>query len=314
MNVLEDVDLLEFIGRQESQSMIPLSDFEDVIIERMANGVSCYGDEIPWQKHQDNFRFRPHEVTLWAGINGHGKSLVLSHVMAHLMKTSSCILASLEMKADSVGERLVKQISGCGKPTTNFIKAVLNWTDDRLWIYDELDTVEHKRIIGMCIYAFSELKIQHVFIDSLMKCGMDEDDYNSQKRFVDRLCWVAKTHGGHIHLVAHMRKGKTEFDIPDKFDVMGSSAITNLVDNVAIVHRNKKKEFEIEKGNEVEKMVPDSIVKIVKQRHGEWEGKINLWLDKESQQFKGSPDGRLEWFDIKMDVENVVQARTKQDG
>jgi len=299
MNVLENIDLLKLIGRQESQSLIPLSDFEDSILNRLKNGISQFGDELPWHKHQDNFRFRPHEVTLWAGINGHGKSLVLSHVMAHLMKTTTCILASLEMKADAVGERLIKQIAGLGKPAAGFSKGILKWTDDRLWIYDELDTVEHQRIIGMCIYAFTELKINHVFIDSLMKCGMDDDDYNAQKRFVDRLCWVAKAHGGHIHLVAHMRKGKSEFDVPDKFDVLGSSAITNLVDNVAIVHRNLRKEMLIEKGDDVDKMVPDSIVKVVKQRHGDWQGKINLWLDKESQQFKGSPDGKLEWFDIK---------------
>lgn len=309
MNVLENIDLLEFIGRQESQSIIPLSDFKDSILERLANGIKHFGDEIPWEKHHDNFRLRPHEVTLWAGINGHGKSLVLSHVMAHLMKSTKCILASLEMKADAVGERLVKQIAGLEKPTDSFSRGILDWTDDKLWIYDELDTVEHKRIIGMCIYAFTELNIQHVFIDSLMKCGMDEDDYNSQKRFVDRLCWVAKTHGGHIHLVAHMRKGKTEFDVPDKFDVMGSSAITNLVDNVVIVHRNKKKEMEMEKGNDVDKMIPDSIVKVVKQRHGDWEGKINLWLDKPSQQFKGSPDGRLEWFDVKFEAVTNIGAR-----
>ena len=301
MNVLENVDLLKFIGKQESQSIIPLSDFEDSIIDRLANGFAQFGDELPWHKHHDHFRFRPHEVTLWAGINGHGKSLVLSHVMAHLMKTTTCILASLEMKADAVGERLIKQIAGLENPASGFTKGILRWTDDRLWIYDELDTVEHKRRIGMCIYAFTELNIQHVFIDSLMKCGMDDDDYNAQKRFVDRLCWVAKAHGGHIHLVAHMRKGKSEFDVPDKFDVLGSSAITNLVDNVAIVHRNKKKESEIEKGGDADemKMIPDSIVKIVKQRHGNWEGKMNLWLDKESQQFKSSPDGKLEWFDIK---------------
>lgn len=298
MNILEDVDLLQFIGKQESQYIIPLSDHQESIIDRLKTGITVYGDELPWRKTHELFRFRPHEVTLWAGINGHGKSLVLSHVMAHLMKSSRCILASLEMHIDALGERLVRQIGGTGKPTQSYTSDILRWTGNRLWIYDQLDTVEHERIIGMCIYAFTVLKIDHVFIDSLMKCGMDDDDYNAQKKFIDRLCWVAKTHGGHIHLVAHMKKGKTEHDIPDKFDVLGASAITNLVDNVAIVHRNKKKECQFENGESVSNMVPDSTIKVVKQRHGEWEGKINLWFDKASQQFRGSPDGRLELFDI----------------
>jgi len=298
MNKLDDVDLLQFIGKQESQFLCPLGDYQEDILARLATGVKVHGDETPWHKASELFRFRPAEVTLWVGINGHGKSMVLSHVMAHLMKSTICVLASLEMSIAAIGERLIKQIAGNGMPTTEFAAQVLSWTDNRLWVYDQQDTVEHDRIIGLCIYSFTVLKADHIFIDSLMKCGIDEDNYNAQKRFVDRLCWVAKTHGGHIHLVAHMRKSKTEHDIPDKFDVMGSSSITNLVDNIAIVHRNKAKEEKVENGENVEKMIPDAIVKVVKQRHGEWEGKINLWFDKSSQQFKGSPDGRLEWFEI----------------
>ena len=80
--------------------------------------------------------------------------------------------------------------------------------------------------------ALKELKIQHVVIDSLMKCGIMDDDYNGQKQFVDCLCWAAKTYGGHIHLIHHIRKTRSEEEIPDKFDVMGASALTNLVDNV----------------------------------------------------------------------------------
>ncbi len=224
--------------------------------------------------------------------------MVLSHVTAHLMKQTRCLIASLEMPIASTGNRLLRQIGGLDNPTVSYIDEMLQWTSDKLWIYDELDTVKSERILGMCIYAMTELKIKHVVIDSLMKCGISGDDYNRQKEFVDRLCWEAKTYGGHIHLVHHMRKGRSESETPDKFDVKGAGEITDLVDNLIIVHRNKDKEKKIEQGKSVEDFVPDSTLTVAKQRHGEWEGVINLWFHKSSQQFTHSSDLRLERFDL----------------
>ena len=150
----------------------------------------------------------------------------------------------------------------------------------------------------MCIYAMTVLKIKHIVIDSLMKCGINGDDYNGQKTFVDRLCWAAKTYGGHIHLVHHMRKGRSESDAPDKFDVKGAGEITDMVDNLVIVHRNKEKERAIENGEHVHDGICDTTLIVAKQRHGEWEGKIKLWFHKESQRFASGSNLITENFDI----------------
>ncbi|MEN8171396.1 MAG: AAA family ATPase [Chloroflexota bacterium] len=299
MNNLNDVDFLKFVGKQESQFLEPVSTFRDEIHDVFENGTEQEGDTLPWRKTEDYFRLRPNEVTLWAGINGHGKSLLTSHVFAHLMKTSRCLIASLEMPIKRSGKRLLKQIAGTPNPTKAFRDMMIDWTNDRLWFYDQLDTVKTERIIGMCIYAFTELNIDHIIIDSLMKCGIPNKDTEKMQLFIDRLMWVAKTHGGHIHLVHHVRKGENEDNIPNKFDVKGAGEITDMVDNVCLVWKNKKKERMVENGDTVEKMIPDGLVIVEKQRHGEWEGRINLWFDKPSNQFKGSPDGKLEWFEIK---------------
>ena len=118
------------------------------------------------------------------------------------------------------------------------------------------------------------------------------------QKFIDRLMWVAKTHGGHIHLVHHIRKGENEDIVPNKFDVKGAGEITDMVDNVCIVWKNKKKQRMIENGETVTDDTPCGIINVEKQRHGEWEGKIKLWFDQPSGQFKGSSSGRIEWFDI----------------
>jgi len=294
MKKLDDIDFLEFVGSLEKQYLAHLSDFRDEIADRFSGGICSYGDELPWQKTHDNFRLRPGEVTIWAGINGHGKSMVLSHIVAHLIKTAPCLIASLEMPMSATGQRMIRQIVGTDTPTKEYIDKALTFTDDNLWVYDQLDTVATERIFGMVVYAVKELGVKHVVIDSLMKCGINDDDYNGQKEFVDRLCWAAKTYGGHIHLVHHIRKTKSEDEVPDKFDVMGASALTNLVDNVVIVHRNKSKERQ----QEPEDKEPDARLYVAKQRHGEWEGRINLWFHKSSQQYLSWSGASVEYFNL----------------
>jgi twinkle protein len=111
-----------------------------------------------------------------------------------------------------------------------------------------------------------------------MKCVRGEDDYNGQKDFVNDLCSFAQANGVHVHLVHHVRKGESEHKAPGKFDIRGASSITDLVDNVFIVWRNKRAALE----NNGE---PTALVSCEKQRHGEWEGKLGFWFDEASQQY-----------------------------
>lgn len=299
MNLIgDDIDLLEFAGLQESQYMEPTVTFVDEVKERFEHGIEQFGESLPWSKTQDKIRIRPGEVSLWAGVNGHGKSLVLGQVLLFMPHTQKILVASLEMKPAATLERMVRQAVGAPKPTNEFIDRFMRQTDN-MFIYDQIDTVEPNRILGLVHYAAQEFGINQIMIDSLVKCGIPPDDYAKQKEFVDRLCWAAKTHNIHIHLVHHMRKGNKETDKPDKFDIKGAGEITDLVDNVLIVHRNKKKEGKIEAGtSDPEKLYlePDETIAVSKQRHGEWEGSINLYFHKPSTRFISGPDSRIrEW-------------------
>jgi twinkle protein len=152
-------------------------------------------------------------------------------------------------------------------------------------------------------YCSDKLKINHFVIDSLMKCGIAEDDYNRQKAFVDQLCAHAKDTGMHVHLIAHSRKSQDEYAVPGKMDVKGSGAITDQVDNVLTVWRNKRKELEIgklvAKNQDIPddlREQPDAMVICDKQRHGEWEGRIALWFDTKSFQYLDGQRGRPHQF------------------
>jgi len=296
--ISDDIDFLKFAGLQESQFIEPTKTFAEEVKNRFSNGVELRGEKLPWKKTHNFVGLRLGEISLWAGVNGHGKSLILGQILLWLPREIKILMASLEMQPAATIERMVKQALGFPNPTDQFIDEFVEQTDN-MFIYDQTDTVEPNRILGMIHYVAQELGIQHIMVDSLVKCGIAPDDYSKQKEFVDRLCWAAKSENIHIHLVHHMRKGNKEGAAPDKFDIKGAGEITDLVDNVFIIHRNKNKEQKIESGKSVDKLEPDGSVRVVKQRHGEWEGKINLYFHKPSMQYISGPDALpLRWREI----------------
>lgn len=266
---------------------------------------------LPWEQVRGVFNFRPGEVTLWAGQNGHGKTQMASQVMLSLMgQDERGVIASFEMKPKTTMQRLARMYAGMNPFSPEFqgeeaIGALTElytefgqWTTGRLWIYDQQGTVNAERVIGMARYCAKELGIGHIMIDSLMKCVRGEDDYNGQKEFVDELTALARDNQVHVHLIHHIRKPSNENHVPDKYDNKGSGAITDLVDNVMMVWRNKAKEDDVKaKGAMAAKAKEhDAAILCRKQRNGEDEPTVLLWFDRDSQQYKGGADDPLMFF------------------
>ena len=156
---------------------------------------------------------------------------------------------------------------------------------NKLWLYDQQGTVTTQQVIAVSRYSAVELGVNHVFIDSLMKCVAGEDDYNAQKYFVDELTAVARDHQIHVHLIHHIRKLASEELQPNKNDIKGTGAIADQVDNVLLMWRNKKKEHEVQNGSMPDSSKPDAMLMCEKQRNGEAEDWYSLWYDRDSQQF-----------------------------
>jgi twinkle protein len=259
--------------------VISASSYASEVVEYFHGENKVIGAAMPWGKTQTQIRFRPHEVTVWGGYNGHGKSLVLGQIINsfNLAGEKTCI-ASLEMRPQITLARMCRQAAG-RVPSVEFIEAFHHATDGTLWMYDQQGVVRGDKMLAVIRYAVDKFKVKHFLIDSLMKCGFGEDDYNGQKDFVDKLCSIARDTGVHIHLVHHSRKGKDEYAPPGKHDMKGTGAIIDQVDNLIIVWRNKKKE-EAKQANELfVPSDPDTLLIVEKQRNGEWEGKIALWFD-----------------------------------
>jgi len=299
-------DYLEMQGLLEGQEVHWGNHWADALVDRINNGIEVFGDKLPWSKTHNTFRLRPGELTIWAGINGHRKSMIVGQVMLSLAKTMRVCIASLEMSPESTLARMCQQAAGC-YPSGEYARSFAYWSEERVCIYDQLDTVEATRILGVVHYAAKELNCSHIVIDSLMKCGLNEEDYAAEKKFVDRLQWAAKNYKVHIHLICHMRKGVSEDRIPNKFDIKGTGGITDLADNVVVCWKNKIKEqalFKQKNGIQISQVEaeslerPDQYMVVEKQRHGEWEGSYQLWFNENSLQFTGDNSGNIIPFGI----------------
>ncbi len=296
----DDIDFARYMRDTDPRAkMRPASSYWALVKERLAAGPTQRGTPMPWTKTEEKIRFRQHEVTVWAGVNSSGKSLLNGQVMMGFMRAGErCAIASFEMPPAETLGRMCRQASMGPKPTDAFQDAFRDWTDGKLWVYDHHGQIDPGHMLAVCRYVHEELKIRHLVIDSMMKVIRAEDDMNAQKAFVNDLCSIAQESGMHIHLIHHMRKGDGSGKPGSKDDIKGSGSITDQVDNVIVVWRNKLKEAAIQANKEVEDSA-DALMIVDKQRHGEWEGRIGLWFDRGSMQYVGSsgehPSAYMPW-------------------
>ena len=275
----DSVDFAQYAEAPHDADKIvgPLA-FRDKTVEYINGTGKQSGAVLPWRKTHDHIRFRPGEVSLWMGINGHGKSLLTSHVMLDFLHQGQKVcIASFEMKPQATLARMCKQASASEYPTDRFVDGLIAHATGKLWLYDKMGQTDPKHLLAIMRYAVAKLGIEHFVIDSIMKVVKGEDDYNGQKNFVDEVCAFAQDYNCHVHLIHHSRKLGDENQIPGKMDAKGSGAIVDMVDQSFTVWRNKKKEALKQAGKEYDEGTPDAILVCDKNRHGEWEGKVGLF-------------------------------------
>jgi len=290
MNIIKDMDFHEFIGKQQSQSVERFEDYKEEALYLLRNPQKISGDKMPWLKTHEDFGFRGGEITIWAGVNGNGKSLVMGQVALWLAKTTKVLIASMEMTPSRQLGRIYRQMSGSLCPTDSQVDDFHKLTSDNLWVYNKQGSVEANQIIGMCHWAAKEQGIKHIMIDSIVMCRVNQKENMAQRDFVNSLAEVARTTGCHIHLVNHIRKPDSQNvnKMPTKFDIKGAGEITDLADNVLIVHIDQVKKESKRKGDSYDKRSFDCFISLDKQRHGEtnseiwgffWHSESLQWLE-----------------------------------
>ncbi|WP_412758184.1 toprim domain-containing protein [Legionella bozemanae] len=291
---------------KESRTLDPeelksAKEFTEQVIEEFYPSLDAHlGYEAPWDKTRKKILFRPDEVSVWTGINGHGKSQFLGHIILHAMKEGAKVcIASLEIKPKRLLMRLTRQAGALAEPSENYIRAIHEWYSDKLWLFDLVGTAKSQRLLEVFRYARQRYGIDVFVIDSLMKLDIAEDDYKAQKAFMEQLCDFKNQHNCHIHIVIHPRKGANESIPPGKLDNKGSGALSDLADNCFTIWRNKEKESLSQKQNNGIPLTPNELKLLEdsdcwwccdKQRNGEWEGKLGFWFERSSLQYLENPN------------------------
>lgn len=297
----EVLEALAAARTQDPEQLRQASEFADALVAEFATAIgSEKGVRLPWEKAGDSVVLRPGEVSLWLGVNGHGKSQGMGQItLGALTQGSLCCVASMEFKPVKWLKRMVRQATALPNPTQAYIRHVAHWFHDKLWVFNVTNKAKREAILEVFAYAARRYGVQFFLIDNLAKCGFAEDDYSGQKDFADTLTAFARDYDVHVALVHHMRKGESEDKPGSKLDSKGSGGIADMVDTCAVWWRNKPKEKAI-KAAQMKREEPDpellrkadGMLIFDKQRNGEEEPTFGLWFDQGSLQFLGSQNAR----------------------
>ena len=292
MNYIEEnIDLNAYIEPPEFAAKVrSASDFLSDVKKRLRPEESRVHHPRMLVKNGYGIEFRPGEVTAWVGYNGHRKSMFTSQLALDLaVQNQRVLIASLEMDPADTMARMTRQSTGRAMPSDPAIAHFHKWTDNRLWIFDHIGNLSVDKSFALCRYFADQHQGTHVFLDSMMMICASEEKLDEQKRFSTGLVRLAQETGIHIHVITHCRKPSAgdEAKLPSRYEIRGSSAISDQAQNVMVVWMNKAKYAKLEENsNDFEILEqPCAVVKCDKQRNGKWEGKIKLWFDEQSLRF-----------------------------
>lgn len=221
------------------------------------------------------------ELSVWSGGNGSGKSTLLSQLaIESFIKGNNVLMFSGELKDSRLMKWMNLQI--CGRDNLAFddsygyfypkdIVKTTEVSNNKLFVYDNELGNDINKIIFAIYDAVKTKNVKMVILDNLMSMNLSsygQDKYEVQTRLITELSNMAKRLNIHIHFVCHPRKSTSFLR---KYDISGTADLTNIADNVFIVHRVdndfKKQTSEMFKWNEKSNAFQyDNIIEICKNR------------------------------------------------
>lgn len=241
------------------------------------------------------------ELSVWSGGNGSGKSTLLSQLAIESFKKGyNVLMFSGELKDSRLMKWMNLQI--CGKANlyhnTQYDyyyprdkEKTMQVSNNKLFVYDNELGNDINKIIFSIYEAVKTKNVKMVILDNLMSMNLSSygnDKYDVQTKLITDLSDMAKRLNIHIHFVCHPRKSTSFLR---KYDISGTADLTNIADNVFIVHRVnndfKKQTQEMFKWkNDHELYAYDNIIEICKNREqGIQDMFIGQYFENETKRF-----------------------------
>lgn len=191
-------------------------------------------------------RIRPSEMTVLAGDNGSGKSSFLGQVSIVLAKAGArpCI-ASMEVPGDVTLWIMARQLLGKqhldeDQEGIAQAAAALAWMNSRFWLRDFKGIDNWRDLLDVFRYAQEHYGSDVFIVDSVMRIGIEDDDYATQGLAAARFANFALTTKSHVFLVMHTRKAGGHGG-SDKESVRGTKQWSDNAHNVTLLRRNEDK-------------------------------------------------------------------------
>lgn len=244
------------------------------------------------------------QLSVWSGGNASAKSTYLNQVAIESIEQGYKVaIYSGELMPKRLLNWIILQCAGKRNMKHNAEKdywyvdtdkktKIMNWLNNKLFIYNNEYDSHAQTIIDSIKDCVLKQNIKVVILDNLMSMnlsGYGDNKYDVQSDFVKDLSALAKSLDIHIHFVCHPRK-VTNF--LRKIDISGSADLTNVADNVFIMHRVnndfKIKTKEMFKWNDSSEIYNyTNIIEVCKNRdYGVEDYFVGLYFENESKRLK----------------------------
>ena len=246
------------------------------------------------------------DVTIISGLSGAGKSTILDQFILNAAQRgykSAAWSGELQgfrfrswLYQMAAGKDLVKRrpgIDDCWYCPKNVQDEIHKWMDKYFNLYNNEYGADWETLRADIENVIKEKGVQLILLDNLMAIDFDgvASDNDLQTRFIKDLKELAKRENIHIILVCHPRK-ENSFQLLRKESIAGTANLTNLCDNLLILHRvgrdfeKRAKEFLGEET--VQKLLEfDTVMEVAKNRsQGVVDLFIGLYYERETRRMK----------------------------
>ena len=192
---------------------------------------------------------RKHDVTILSGYTGGAKSTLLSEMILNAIDEGNHVACfSGELAEDDYFRWMFLQAAGKEyiEPTQyqnyyatpmKYRQMISEWMEGSFWLYNNKYGFNFGAIMEQLEKMVDTYKLDMLCIDNLMALdisALSREKYDAQSAFVWKIHELAQKKDIHIIIVCHPRKPN---GLLGKYDISGTSDISNAVDNILFVYR-----------------------------------------------------------------------------
>lgn len=247
------------------------------------------------------------ELTVMSGLNASGKTSWLDCLALNVIQRGFKVgIWSGEMQdwrfqgwinQIAAGKSYVRKKQGYENlyyVPSSYSERIENWLDNKLFLYNNAYGARWQQLFNDIKELVEEQKVQLIILDNLAALSISDYDgekYSKQTKFILDVKEYAKQKNVHIVLVCHPRK---ENFFLRKESISGTADLTNIADNVFLLHRVGK-DFETRaseffgKDKATEYMQYGNILEVAKNRQfGIVDHLVGMYYEMESRRLKNS--------------------------